>query len=63
MCPARVARPHDHLTVFLEGRERVLGRRITLSVDAGIAAEQLAEFLGGRRAALAWLAELEEALR
>jgi hypothetical protein len=45
------------------GRERVLGRRVALSLaDPGEAAQQLAEALGGREVAARWLHDLLDAL-
>lgn len=51
------------LPAYLNRRERVLGQRLTLSKDPGIAAEQLAEQHGGRARALAWLDQVEAVLR
>lgn len=45
---------------YLASRERVLGRRMALSMDAEVAAVQLLEQLGGRRLAEAWLQEALE---
>lgn len=47
---------------YTQNRESVLGRRFTVSVDPELAAEQMAEHLGGHGPALRWAAELVAAL-
>lgn len=47
--------------VYVEGRERVLGERLWLSDDPRLAAVQLADRVGARRARR-WLAEALRAL-
>lgn len=47
---------------WTEQRERVLGRTMRVHLDATLAADDVAEALGGRQLARAWAAELGEAL-
>lgn len=47
---------------YVRDRERVLGRRLRLSLDPEIAAEQLAEHLGGISRARRWTTEVVAAL-
>jgi hypothetical protein len=49
---------HSPTLRYLAGRERVLGRRVFVPLADPVAgAERLAEALGGRAAARAWLRE------
>jgi len=47
---------------YLRSREAVLGQRFELNRDPEIAANLLAEVLGGRALALAWAVALADAL-
>jgi hypothetical protein len=48
--------------IYLKGRERVLGRRVAVSIDPELGAEQLADGLGGARPARRWLVDALEHL-
>ena len=47
---------------YFRDRERVLGRRLWVSQDPDLAAEQLATYLGGVGLARKWAADLAAAL-
>lgn len=47
---------------FLDGRERVLGRRTSVSDDPDLAADQLAEHYGSIVLARRWLLDVLDAL-
>lgn len=49
------SRDRSPTLAYLDGRERVLGHRVTLPEDPSAAADTLAEIHGGRRRAAAWL--------